>query len=237
MASAKDMWDTLVSDHTQRDFSYATLLKRQLYQCSLEPGQTMADYVRPMTQLRQRLRNMDADHAISDGDMTSLLLMGVAMTHRELLEQFDLPTRQGNPPTLQQVTNSLRSRDERDRMMDQAGAGIAMVMNMTSSGVRTFPGGGGAFQGPGSRNGFGGNWAPGTASGAASGTKKAVRCYHCKKMCHFRRDCLRFKTRPKKASGNTEKPSGKGGVQRKGKQSEKASNNDKQKPGMIKHMQ
>ncbi|EGZ22157.1 hypothetical protein PHYSODRAFT_330008 [Phytophthora sojae] len=53
MTTAKEMWDTLVGDHTQRDFSYAMLLKRQLYQCSHTPGQSMAEYIRTMTQLRQ----------------------------------------------------------------------------------------------------------------------------------------------------------------------------------------
>ncbi|KAE8915257.1 hypothetical protein PF006_g22295 [Phytophthora fragariae] len=99
------------------------LMKRQLYQCSHDTAQSMAEYIRTMTQLRQQLRNMGAEHAIMDADMACLLLMGVAMTHHELLEQFDLPTRQGNPPTLQQVTNALRSRDERDRMVNMvAGA-------------------------------------------------------------------------------------------------------------------
>ncbi|KAE8911586.1 hypothetical protein PF005_g21944 [Phytophthora fragariae] len=138
MMTAKEMWDTLVGDHTQRDFSYAMLLKRQLYQCSHAPGQSMAEYIRTMTQLRQQLRNMGAEHAIADADMACLLLMGVAMTHRELLEQFDLPTRQRNPPTLQQVTNAFRSRDERDRMTEQGGGAVGAVMSMTSGTRKNF---------------------------------------------------------------------------------------------------
>jgi len=74
------MWETLVSDHTLRGFSYAMLLKRQLYQCTHDPGQSIADYIRTMTQLRQQLRNMGAEHAITDEDMVCLLLIGVAMT-------------------------------------------------------------------------------------------------------------------------------------------------------------
>eukprot|EP00644_Phytophthora_capsici_P015128 jgi/Phyca11/20873/fgenesh1_pg.PHYCAscaffold_75_\ len=31
MATSKDMWDTIVADKTQRDFSYVSLLKGQLY--------------------------------------------------------------------------------------------------------------------------------------------------------------------------------------------------------------
>ncbi|ETP30672.1 hypothetical protein F442_20391 [Phytophthora nicotianae P10297] len=94
MTTAKEMWDTLVSDHTQRDFSYAMLLRSQSYQCTHRAEQSMEAYLRTMTQLRQQLRNMGPEHAVSDADMACLLLMGVAMTHRELIEQFDLGTRQ-----------------------------------------------------------------------------------------------------------------------------------------------
>uniref|UniRef100_H3H705 Uncharacterized protein n=1 Tax=Phytophthora ramorum TaxID=164328 RepID=H3H705_PHYRM len=117
LSTAHGMWETLVSDYTQRDFSYAVLLRRQLYQCSHQQDQLMADYLRTMTHLRQQLRNVGSEHEISDDEMARLLLMGVAMTHRELMEQFDLPTRQGNPPTLQQVTNALRSRDEQVKLV------------------------------------------------------------------------------------------------------------------------
>jgi len=61
MSAAREMWETLVSDHTQRDFSYAMLLKCQLYQCIHEPGQSMAEFTRTMAQLRQQLRNMGAE--------------------------------------------------------------------------------------------------------------------------------------------------------------------------------
>ena len=61
-----------------------------------------------MESFRRQLQNMGAEHAVSDGKMARLLLMGVVLTHRELIEQFDLPQQQGNPPTLQQVTDALR---------------------------------------------------------------------------------------------------------------------------------
>ncbi|POM59073.1 Hypothetical protein PHPALM_36195 [Phytophthora palmivora] len=109
MTTAHEMWETLVSDNTQTDFSYAVMLRRQLYQCSHQQDQSMAEYLRTMTQLRQQLRNVGSEHAIGDDEMARLPLMGVAISHRELVEQFDLQTRQGNPPTLQQVTNALRS--------------------------------------------------------------------------------------------------------------------------------
>ncbi|OWY90487.1 hypothetical protein PHMEG_00041365, partial [Phytophthora megakarya] len=74
-----------------------------------------------MTRLRNVLRNMGAEHAIDDGEMAQLLLMGVATTYPTLIEQFDLPTRGGHPPTLVQVTNALRSRDEQVRLTTQGG--------------------------------------------------------------------------------------------------------------------
>ena len=67
--------------------------------------------------------------------MARALLMGVAITHRQLLEKIDLPIRQGTPPTLQEVTNALRSRDDRDNMVEEAntyenGGREAVVMNV-----------------------------------------------------------------------------------------------------------
>ena len=37
-----------------------------------------------------------------------------------MIEQFDLTTGQGPLPTLQEVINTLHSRDERDKMVEQA---------------------------------------------------------------------------------------------------------------------
>ncbi|KAE8987963.1 hypothetical protein PR003_g16448 [Phytophthora rubi] len=126
------MWNTMVAGNTQRDFSYAVLLRRQLYQTSDTEGQSLADYITTMTQLRQKLRNMGQEHTIGDDDMAHLLFMGVALTHPELLDQFDLPTRQGHPPTLPQVTNALRSKDERTRIAEHVNGsrdGNGVVMN------------------------------------------------------------------------------------------------------------
>ncbi|KAE9007482.1 hypothetical protein PR003_g5668 [Phytophthora rubi] len=151
----------------------------------------MAEYIRTMTQLRQQLRNMGAEHAIMDADMAYLLLMGVAMTHHELLEQFDLPTRQGNPPTLQQVTNALRSRDERDRMVNMvAGA----VMGMTGGSGNNFrSGAGNGWKNDGGNwhnNGGGGNRPNGSGgsgpNGGTGGGKKPIKkCYYFKKAGHL----------------------------------------------------
>ncbi|EGZ15482.1 hypothetical protein PHYSODRAFT_507562 [Phytophthora sojae] len=106
----------LRADKTQHEFSYAVLLRRQLYQNTHTEGQSMADYLVGMTRLRQQLQSMSSEHAISDEEMARLLLMGVSLTHRELVEQFDLPTRQ----------------DERDRMEQQVAArhNGGAVMNM-----------------------------------------------------------------------------------------------------------
>ncbi|POM79040.1 Hypothetical protein PHPALM_3359 [Phytophthora palmivora] len=129
---ASNLWDTLVLSYTQRAFSYAMLLKRQPFRCSHALGQSMTDYIRPITQLRHRLLIMNTEHA-SGWRFGWILLMGVAMTYRELLEHFDLPTNQGNPPKIQQVTNALRSQDERDRMVAQGGRSAGVVMSMTGS--------------------------------------------------------------------------------------------------------
>jgi len=98
-STAREMWDTLSAEKTQRDFSYAVHLKRELYTHSYVPGQKMADYIQEMNTLRQWL-----------------LLMGVCAAHREIVTQFDFSYRQGNPPSLQQVKNALLSRDEMERM-------------------------------------------------------------------------------------------------------------------------
>eukprot|EP00644_Phytophthora_capsici_P002717 jgi/Phyca11/105598/e_gw1.11.330.1 len=139
MATAKEMWDSVVADKTQRDFSYAVLLRRHLYHQTHAKGQPMGQFIASMTRIRQQLRNIGPEHTITDEEMSRLLLMGVSLTHPELVEQFDLPTRQGTPPTLQQVTNALRSKDERNRMAETVGGssvevnGGAVVMSLTGT--------------------------------------------------------------------------------------------------------
>ncbi|KAE9171760.1 hypothetical protein PF005_g27012 [Phytophthora fragariae] len=97
--SAKEMYDTLIAEKTQRDYSYAVHLKRELYAHSYTPGQKMADYIQEMNSLRQRLQHMGPSFAIDDTSMYQALLMGVCAVHRELVTQFDFSYRQGNPPT------------------------------------------------------------------------------------------------------------------------------------------
>ncbi|OWY92438.1 hypothetical protein PHMEG_00038570, partial [Phytophthora megakarya] len=214
MGTAHEMWESLVSDYTQRDFSYAVLLRRQLYQCSHQQDQSMADYLRTMTRLRQQLRSVGNEYAINDDEMARILLMGVAMTQRSLVEQFDLSTRQGNPPTLQQVTNALRSRDERDRMASGQEEDVVMSMN----------GGGRGNSLAGGRGGRGGR---------GGGKKPQIKCYHCKKPGHFKRDCYQYLN--KKAKVQDEQST----VVRKedGSKKKKKKNDDKRKVGLVDHME
>ena len=97
MATAADMWASLVADKNQRDFSHAVMLRRQLYQYLHHRGESMLEYLEKMASLRHQLQNMGTEHDITDYEMARLLFMGVAITHRELIEQFALPTRQGKP--------------------------------------------------------------------------------------------------------------------------------------------
>ena len=89
MTTAAEMWALLVADKTQRDFSYAVLLRRQLYQHSHHRGESMLEYLKKVASLRQQLQNMGTEYNITDDEMARLLLMGVPITHRELIEQFD----------------------------------------------------------------------------------------------------------------------------------------------------
>eukprot|EP00644_Phytophthora_capsici_P018869 jgi/Phyca11/133039/e_gw1.304.6.1 len=108
------MWDTIVADKTQRDFSYVSLLKGQLYATKHSKGQPMAEYLATMNRIRQQLRSMGTQHAVSDQEMLSVLTMG-------------------------QFSNALLSKDERMRMAEVMNGGVAVsagtpqaVMSATS---------------------------------------------------------------------------------------------------------
>eukprot|EP00644_Phytophthora_capsici_P019613 jgi/Phyca11/22046/fgenesh1_pg.PHYCAscaffold_501_\ len=140
MATAKEMWDTIVADKTKRDFSYVSLLKGQLYTTRHVEGQPMAEYLAVMNRIRQQLRSVGT--VVTDGEMLSALTTVVQLSHPELVQQFDLPTRQGHPPTLQDFSNALLSKDERLRMAEAMsgamdGSGVPQaVMSATSTNAK-----------------------------------------------------------------------------------------------------
>ncbi|GMG17127.1 unnamed protein product [Phytophthora fragariaefolia] len=161
----------------------------------------MADYIQEMNSLRQRLQHMGPSFVIDDTSMSQVLLMGVCAVHREIVTQFDFSYRQGNPPTLQQVRNALLSRDEMEKMAaDSAvnnGTGSSAMMHVSQTqGQNTGRGSGkpGGGQGP---------WARPHGQGQTTGVgnRRAIRCFHCKKMGHLRKDywyCKQIKAQGKK---------------------------------------
>eukprot|EP00644_Phytophthora_capsici_P018635 jgi/Phyca11/131794/e_gw1.113.55.1 len=66
MATAKEMWDTIVADKTKRDFPYVSLLKGQLYTTRHVKGQPMAEYLAVMNRIRQQLRTMGTSSVTDD---------------------------------------------------------------------------------------------------------------------------------------------------------------------------
>ncbi|KAK1942466.1 Metal transporter nramp1 [Phytophthora citrophthora] len=82
MATAKEMWDTIVADKTERDYSYVALLKAQLYNTKHVKGQTLTEYLATMVRLRQQLSSMGTTHAVDDDEMLRVLTMGVISTCR-----------------------------------------------------------------------------------------------------------------------------------------------------------
>ncbi|OWY93632.1 hypothetical protein PHMEG_00036899, partial [Phytophthora megakarya] len=185
MTTAKEMWDTVVADKTQRDYSYVALLRAQLYSTKHVKGQTMTEYLQTMNRLRQQLCNMGVAHRVDDDEMLRVLTMGVSLTHPELVEQFDLPARQGTPLTLQQFTNALRSKDERLRMAEMMNGGSAapqVVMSTTSepkAQEMKYKGSGGAW--------------------------KKRKCYHCGKAGHIRQQCWHYLNKNKKVTSDDKK--------------------------------
>ncbi|KAG4050023.1 hypothetical protein PC123_g14719 [Phytophthora cactorum] len=99
LTTTKEMWDALTAKKTQRDFSYAVHLQREMFAHSYTPGPNMADYIQDMNSLRQRLQHMGPGFMITDTFMSQLLLMGVCAVHREIVTQFDFFYRQGKPPS------------------------------------------------------------------------------------------------------------------------------------------
>ncbi|KAF4132727.1 Integrase core domain [Phytophthora infestans] len=214
-STAKEMWDTLTAEKTQRDFSYAVHLKRELYTHSYAPGQKMAEYIQEMNMLRQRLQHMGPSFVIDDTSMSQLMLMGVCAVHREIVTQFDFSYRQGNPPSLQQVKNALLSRDEMEKMA----ADTAVNCGASNGGPQVA-----MHMGKPNGQHYGPNEGPGPSPGprgqmqtTGAGKRRAIRCYHCKKVGHMRKDCWHYKNKQSKAQAGkgkateTKKPSNSGG--------------------------
>ncbi|KAK1945661.1 hypothetical protein P3T76_002709 [Phytophthora citrophthora] len=80
MATAKEMWDTIVADKTERDYLYVALLKAQLYNTKHVKGQTLTEYLATMVRMRQQLSSMGTTHAVDDDGMLRVLTMGVTLT-------------------------------------------------------------------------------------------------------------------------------------------------------------
>ncbi|ETP23533.1 hypothetical protein F441_03361 [Phytophthora nicotianae CJ01A1] len=90
MATAREMWTTLVEDNTVRDYSYMMTLRSQLYALKHVQGQLMSEYLSNIGRTRQLLNIVDPTHAISDDEMARILVVGVMQTHRDLVDQFYL---------------------------------------------------------------------------------------------------------------------------------------------------
>ncbi|ETO82732.1 hypothetical protein F444_03163 [Phytophthora nicotianae P1976] len=71
MATAREMWTTLVEDNTVRDYSYMMTLRSQLYALKHVQGQPMPEYLSNMGRTRQLLNIVDP-HAISDDEMARI---------------------------------------------------------------------------------------------------------------------------------------------------------------------
>ena len=51
------------------------------------------NYLNKMAHLRQKLLNFGPEHVITDTEITRMFLIKVMATHREFVEQLNLPSR------------------------------------------------------------------------------------------------------------------------------------------------
>ncbi|POM77284.1 Hypothetical protein PHPALM_5355 [Phytophthora palmivora] len=110
LARVSEMWTSFEQDKTKRDFANSIRVRAKLYGARFEKGRNMDRYLEELEDYRRQLENMNT--AISDNEMASIILTGVEGTHRNLVRIFN---RDDNPPTLNQVLNSLRSEAEMDK--------------------------------------------------------------------------------------------------------------------------
>ncbi|OWY94808.1 hypothetical protein PHMEG_00035356 [Phytophthora megakarya] len=167
-STAKEMWDTLIAEKTQRDFSYAVHLKREMYTHAYVPGQKMSDYIQEMNALRQRLQHMGPNFVVDDTSMSQLLLM-----------------------------------DEMDKMAADTAVGSSAMSGGASVAMHM-----GQQQGQhlGQNIGQAPKSGPqGQVPATGAGKKRAIRCYHSKKLGHMRKDCWYYKSKQNKAQGKKEK--------------------------------
>lgn len=77
----------------------------------------MAAWLSEMVDIRHEL--MGLGEVISDHEMAEVILIGVAVTHRDVIRQFSrvMAASSAVPPSLEQVTNTLKSETELDQIL------------------------------------------------------------------------------------------------------------------------
>ncbi|POM81883.1 Hypothetical protein PHPALM_73 [Phytophthora palmivora] len=105
-----EMWTSSEQSKTKRDFANSIRIRAKPYGARFEKGRNLDRYLEELEDYRRQLENMNT--AISDNEMANITLTGVEGILRNLVRIFH---RDDNPPTLNQVLNSLRGEAETDK--------------------------------------------------------------------------------------------------------------------------